>query len=136
MITIRQYFLLERKFFYMFKKLLYPLSYQTTIQLFELHDLYLEVHCIRYELRLFMPKVFPLLKLIMAKNRASSVILWPGLEPETSPSKSRFATTEPNLLGFLYNIRCLGIAAACSICVFKLLHDLCSFLVLCFRIRT
>ena len=43
----------------------YTLFLLSDNQLFELYHLCLEVHCIRYELRLFMAKSFPLLKLIM-----------------------------------------------------------------------
>ena len=77
-----------------------------------LHDLYhlcLEVHCIRSELHLFMVKAFPLLKLIMTSTDWGAVsttfyssLVWRGLEPESSPSRSGCATTKPNLLG-IYN---------------------------------
>ena len=124
------------------------LSYQTTSSL-NYNYLCLEVHCMRYELRLFIAKAFPLLKLIMTSTGWGAVItifkvfgmtrtsFWRffhnsfsvcpkrsqifrkskkynnifflnvrlystvGLEPETSPSRTGCATTEPNLLIYL-----------------------------------
>ena len=80
------------------------LSYQNN-QLFEFYHLCLEVHCIRYELRLFMANAFPLLKLIKTSTGSGALstiflksLVWPGLEPETNPSRSGCDTT--NLLGF------------------------------------
>ena len=66
-------------------------------------------HCIMYLLRLFMAKAFTILKLMTctgwgAVSTIFKSLVWPGLEPKTSPFRSRCATTEPNLLG-KWNIR-------------------------------
>jgi hypothetical protein len=57
-------------------------------QLFELNHLCLEVHCIRYELRLFMAKAFPLLKLIMTSTgwgAVSTIFLSLWYDPDSNP---------------------------------------------------
>ena len=74
-------------------------------KIFKIYHFCLEVHCncIRYELRLFMAKAFPLHKLIMTSTAEDTMTLVsPGLEPKTSPSRSGCATTitKANVLGF------------------------------------
>ena len=81
------------------KLVLYP--FYLIRQLFELYHICLEVHCIRYELHLFMAKAFNLLKLIWpakAEEPFLKSLVWPVLEPETSPSRFGCASTKPNLL--------------------------------------
>ena len=72
----------------------YTLFILSDKKLFELYHLWLEVHCIKYELRLFMAKAFPLLKLIMTSTGwgAVSTILY---DPDSNPRPSH---TDPGVL--------------------------------------